>query len=377
MTRRRLVVSTVGISVFLKVLKENENNWRLQLNKAANDRQLSEELQRKVEELAQRAKEDLRQGDVKDRREKSAELNGLYGIYGNDLSVGKADMHCLIATDTALGRKAADVIADFLRENGLSVAIHTPDDLSAATPKTFSKGIKALIKWCEEIIPSYRDNDFHVIFNLTAAFKALQGYLNVMGMFYADEIVYIFEQSEQLLTIPRLPLQVDIETLRAHRVELAMMAEGHIFAQEEVASIPEGLMDVDERGNACISDWGLLIWKRVRHSLLNDDEPLRFPRLQYTDTFRRDFKQASPANRVELQEVLARVSHLLEDSGGDTAALKRHHGLQYEIYTNKKDRDGRPIGHFRVSQGRRISCTAENGMLQLRRYGEHSINDNP
>jgi hypothetical protein len=38
---------------------------------------------------------------------------------------------------------------------------------------------------------------------------------------------------------------------------------------------------------------------------------------------------------------------------------------------------GRPIGHFRVSNSRRASCTVENGALRLRRYGKHAINDNP
>lgn len=376
MFQKRFIVSTVGISVFLNILEPSESAWRQQLNQAANEKQLSRDLETLADQLMQRAADRLKQGDVAERRRLSAELNGIYGIYNNNLEAGKADMHHLVATDTALGRKAARVIQDFLRERGLSVDFYVPEKLSTATPAAFSNGVKALIRWCEETLPGYRDNGYCIIFNLTAAFKSLQGYLNIMGMFYADEMVYIFETGSQLVSIPRLPLQVDVTFLRQHSVELAMMAEGHIFPQVQVATIPDGLLDIDEKGDACLSDWGQLIWNRVRHELLSE-ELLRFPRLHYEASFQRDFTQADPKERVALQETLAKVAHLLEDHDGNTAALKQDGGLQYDIYTGKKTSDGRPIGHFRVTHSRRVSCTAESDGLRLRRYGEHSINDNP
>lgn len=194
-------------------------------------------------------------------------------------------------------------------------------------------------------------------------------------MFYADEIVYIFETGS-LLRIPRLPIQIDVEALCRWRVELALMAQGHIYPHEQVAGIPAGLLEVDEKGHVSLSDWGILIWNRVSHDLLGDDL-LSFPRLHYLDTFLRDFRQAAFLERAKLQEVLAKVSSLLESCHGDTSVLKQDGGLQYDLYTGKRTKDHRPIGHFRVSQSRRVSCTAEDGNLWLRRYGEHSINDNP
>lgn len=376
MSSRKFVLSTVGISIFLNTLDRSESAWREQLNQAANERQLRDELARRVDELAERAKTLLCEGDVQRNRRLSAELNGLYGIYQGNLSAGKSDMHYLIATDTALGRKATDVICAFLRDNGLNVHTYIPASLSTADPSTFSRGMKDLIHWCENTIPGYRNTGYRVVFNLTAAFKSLQGYLNIMGMFYADEMVYIFETGSELLSIPRLPLQVDIHALRDYRMELAMMSQGHIFPLEQVVDVPAGLLEIDNKGSATLSDWGALVWNRVRQELLGEDL-LPFPRLQYTDTFRKDFKDAARKERAELQEVLAKVSGILEDNRGDTSALKRDGGLQYEVYTNKQTKDGRPIGHFRVSQSRRVSCTVEDGALRLRRYGEHWINDNP
>jgi putative CRISPR-associated protein (TIGR02619 family) len=374
--QNRFVLSTVGISVLLNALDQSEGAVRKQLTEAANESRLADELAQKADELAERALERLKRGNVQRNRGLSAELNGLYGIYQDNLSAGKGDMHYLITTDTALGRKAAAVIEDFLRQNGLSVYTYVPSGLSAATPSAFSKGMKELIRWCEETIPGYRDHGYRVIFNLTAAFKSLQGYLSIMGMFYADEMVYIFEAGSQLLRIPRLPLQIDTGPLRDHRVELAMMAQGHILPARQVADIPDGLLETDDAGDATLSDWGELVWNRVRQELLEKDL-LKFPRLHYTDKFKKDFESAGAKEQAELQEVLAKVAGILEDKNGDTSALKGDGGLQYEVYTNKRTEDGKPIAHFRVSKSRRVSCTAENGALRLRRYGEHSINDNP
>ena len=376
MSHKRLIVSTVGISVFLNILKPSESTWRQQLNQAANAQQLSSDLEKFVNNLVQRAKDCLQQGDVAERRRLSAELNGIYGIYNNSLEAGKADMHYLIATDTALGRKAAEVIADFLRNHGLNVAVDVLEKLSTATPAAFSNGMKALIRWCEETLPGYREDGYRVIFNLTAAFKSLQGYLSVMGMFYADEMVYIFETGSQLVSIPRLPVQVDVTVLRQHSVALAMMAQGHIFPHKQVAHIPDSLLYIDEKDNACLSDWGQLIWNRVRHELLSE-ELLPFPRLRYSERFRRDFRNANYEARVQLQETLAKVAGLLEDRCGDTAALKQDGGLQYDVFTHNTTRDGQPIGHFRVSSSRRVTCVSEGGNLYLRRYGEHDVNNNP
>jgi len=371
----KFVLITVGISVLSNVLDQSESALGRQLSKAANLLSLDHDLEQQVDALAERALERLKQGDTQENRRLSAELNGLYGIYGDVLPDNTADFHYLIATDTALGKKAAEVIRDFLRVVKFNVDIYVPKGLSTANPLVFSSGIKDLIRWCEEIIPGYRDKNYHVVFNLTGAFKSLQGHLSIMGMFYADEIVYIFEAGSQLLRIPRLPLQIDTGALCKYRAELAMMAQGHVFPLERVNGIPDGLLETDEQ-SATLSSWGELVWQRTKEQLLGE-ELIQFPRLHYEDKFTKDFKDADKQKRMQLQETLAKISCILEYNNGDTSALKRDRGLQYEVYEGKRTKDGKPIGHFRVSESHRVTCTAEGGKLYLRRYGDHSVNDNP
>lgn len=277
---------------------------------------------------------------------------------------------------TALGRTSGEIVADFLKDQGwTNVTTYAPPHLSTATADDFSQGIKNLINWCDETIPGYQEAGYEIIFNLTGGFKSLQGYLTIVGMFYADRIVYIFESADELLTIPRLPIDLDESVFRDHRVQLALLAEGPgLLPKDQVAGVPDGLLEsLDDHVD--LSQWGLLAWNRLRRDLLSEDL-LDFPRLRYAETFVRQFKKATPAEREALQRKLALVSALLQDNDGDVTVLKRHSGLHYDNYTNQRTADGRPIGHFRLTLSRRVRCTMEpGGMLLLRHFGEHAINE--
>lgn len=369
------VLSTVGISL---LINRATPEMRRILNKNANIRaDLPGSLLDEALALAAQAAELLRNGEVQNNRDLSAELNGLYGLYDNQLARGDGDMHYLITTDTVLGRLAAEIVSGYLREQGLHVDTYYPHGFTSDNPQAFAQGIKQLIAWCEDTLPGYQDSGYRIVFNLTGAFKSLQGYLNIVGMFYADAITYIFEGSRSLLTIPRLPIRVDVEALRAARVPLALLAQGHVIPTADLDNLPGGLLDVDAQGMATLSDWGLLTWNRARVELLSA-ELLSFPRMDYAETLRKEFKAATTQQRVALQETLAKVASLLETHCGDPAVLKRDGGLQYNVYSGRKTGAGEPIGHFRLDQGRRVSCVASNGRLLLRHFGEHDqVNSNP
>ena len=366
----RIIVSPVGISLFFNILNRGETDLRRELNQHSNDRELPDEVAGKVEELTHRAVERLETGSVQDRRRLSAELNGLYGLYDNQLNAA-GDVHILVATDTALGRKAAQTVENFLRTTaGVSnVQLVTPRGLNTANVTSFSQGIKELLNEFEQTIPGYKENNYEVIFNLTGGFKSLQGYLNIIGMFYADRLVYIFEGGQELLNIPRLPLKIDEEKLMEHASELARLAAGGIYSRSEL-KLPGALLDVDEQGDAALSDWGQLVWNRIKDRLLRD-ELLVFPYLEYENSFRKEFKSATPRARVQLQETLAKTSVLLEQNEGDLAPLKQDGGLQYDNYSNFRLPRGAPLGHFRIDRGNRVTCVHQGGKLYLRHFGSH------
>ncbi len=202
-------------------------------------------------------------------------------------------------------------------------------------------------------------------------------------MFYADEILYVFEApNSPLLRIPRLPLRIDDRLFREHARTFLLLAQGMAVGGERPAPawLPETLLDEpDANGQRLLSMWGELVWDRVKDACL-PDRPFELPHLEYTDRFVAEFA-ALPADgrrlRTRAHEVLAEVALALEEAGGDTRVLSARGGLRYSRYSGKHAH----LGHFRLSNSEgayRISCEQVGNALRLRRIGKHDdVNDNP
>lgn len=355
----------------------SESDWSDLLEARANDKKIdkNEDVLEAIEELTGRAKKKLyshhEQKTINDNideiRRASAELNGIYGLYRDQLNQGNQDIHWLITTDTAQGQVSAELIKDFLMDNHLVVDIHTPQDLSTASTESFTNGIDELLKWFDEIIPGYQDSGYHICFNLVGGFKALQGYANTIGMFYqAHEMIYIFEGSSEVITIPRLPIQVNHSVIKP--VQFALMAAGAFVKLSELESVPDTLI-LKAGDEAILSNWGRLTWNNCKRIFLSSNL-LPFPKLEYQRSFITDFEQASSdEERVKLQETLARVSYLFDKSNCDTAALKSDGGLLYEVYKKEYSQQIDGLAHFRVTKALRVSCVTSGNVLILRHYG--------
>ena len=368
----RFVLSTIGTSSLTNQIRNDDpSEWRRLLRDSANHKMddLPPEAKAVIDTLADRALDKLLEDDTQINRRISAELNGIYGIYNGRLPQNSPDQHHLICTDTAQGQKTGELIRDFLVDQGLNAYIVTPEGLSTKDTAAFTAGIKELIRWLEDNVPGQRDGGYRVIFNLVGGFKSLQGYMNTFGAFYADEVIYIFEaETADLITIPRLPIQIDTTLIQKYQTEFALMAAGKLYPRRELSEIPETLLEFLEEGDdetdTGLSAWGTLIWNRTKADVLVEGL-LPFPRLEYTRAFRDDFnRENAPKTLLKLQETLAKVAYTLENSNGNLAPLRQDGGLQFERFMKI---DG--IYKFRITQAIRVSCEVVDGGLTLRHYG--------
>lgn len=383
-----LVVSTVGTSLLTNALRRSAREHVEEVLKYANASEdtVPGEILARAEETVEQTAGGLRDADATAVRQASAELNGLVSFY-EGTQKDERDQHWLIATDTALGRLTAQGVEQILRERGIqAVQTYVPRGLSAENTHALKEGVKRFLNWCERTVPDYRESGYEVVFNLTGGFKSLQGILNTVGMFYADRMVYIFQTGPELIRIPRLPVKLATEVfektpVRFLRLEALDRVPDGTLPEEQFEDVQDALLDAVEGRVYSFSEWGLLLWNQTRRDLLERKEPFDLPRLRYTDGFRKDVRTATPDQRRRLHETLAVVSVTLEVHDGNTAPLKRHGALQYENYTSTTTPDGQPIGHFRLyddTEGRRVSCQAEDGALRLRRFGRHDeVNANP
>ncbi len=107
-----------------------------------------------------------------------------------------------------------------------------------------------------------RVQGYHIIVNLSGSFESLQAYAQTLGMFYADEIIYVFEARDSpLIRIPRLPLEWDEMPLRHYasvfaRIEAAgALTVADLDAALDSVKMPEAYLE-QEGESITLSLWG-------------------------------------------------------------------------------------------------------------------------
>lgn len=259
-SRRSLVVSTCGTSLLNNVGGREASTL---LRRTANDDRLKAGDAASLRELVEACKRRLDGAPVDEAMALSAELNGILRFYNGDIGRSSGDMHLLLATDTLQGRATADLVEAWLRSRNVSVGdMGRFPSLQTADGDALTEALSSLVKWCDEVLPGYTEGGYRVVFNLTGGFKSTSGFMQALGMFYADEIVYVFESSPALLRIPRLPVRLDAAQIVAQwLVPMRRMALGLKVSAGEVRAMPETLVTTvgDE---AALSTWGDLVWLR-------------------------------------------------------------------------------------------------------------------
>ena len=364
---KKLIISTVGTSLITNPASKPEVDL-LYKNSNFNELECPDEIKALIDKLFSDIVSKLDNLDNHSIRRMSAELNGIYGIYNEELQNNELDIHYLISTDTYQGFKSAEVIKDYLQKKGFAADIYSPQNLSTKSKESFSAGVKELLKWCDENLQSYKNNGFQIIFNLTGGFKSLQGVMNTIAMFYADKITYIFESPlVELIEIPRLPIILDQSPFDQYKTQLLLLQNNKEYDLTEFSSFPEALIDVIDN-KVMLSVWGELIWNQIKYNLY--DKLPNLPFISYEPDFTNKFhNEVDKKKKFNLLETIAKVAVILEDNQGNPKELNRG-GIQYSPLESKSYK-GQPLYHFRSNLGTRINCISQNKKLVLTEFGTH------
>jgi putative CRISPR-associated protein (TIGR02619 family) len=236
---------------------------------------------RSVEEIPEGTRERLVE-HIEGRREKlpeatpeeasrlSAELNALIKLGQQQTTErkGRPDVHCLLCTDTWLGKQSARVVAAWLEAQGHQVVFKEDiGGLRTDSLEGFQAGMADLAQWCATELTDYRKSGYRILFNLTGGFKSIQGFLQTLAMFYADESIYIFETGQELLRLPKLPVRLDFEHhVREHLSAFRCLAAFGQHTQEACEGIAETLL-LFVGDEATLSAWGQLVWNETKKAI--------------------------------------------------------------------------------------------------------------
>lgn len=269
---QNLVVSTCGTSV---VINKAAGPLRREINKLTNktEGELDSAEKQFIDAQVKAVDVILPECGVEDFRKLSAEINGLAALHGGSFAQAGSSRNILIHSDTYLGRHCADLIARWCERQGLNVSTRRVPGLNTAEFASFQVAMSELAHWCISEIAPQRSPHCRVVFNLTGGFKSLQGFMQTLGMFYADEIVYLFETSRELLRIPRLPLNIDTSALDEihHNFDIFR----RLSLQDKVTnlegrSISETMLFSMEGEGYALSAWGEIFWDRYRLNRYGD-----------------------------------------------------------------------------------------------------------
>lgn len=158
----------------------------------------------------------------------SAEIHSLVRI-----GITQEDRVILLSSNTSDGQACSKALEGYLSRhfNGIVVQNQSIDGLQVQDSNLFERvGVVNYVRTCLSAI-----NDFgaaNVILNPTGGFKALVPYTVLIGMLKRVPCRYVFEQSEQLLTLPPLPVTIDRGPFEKHLRILTKLEENIIALSE-------------------------------------------------------------------------------------------------------------------------------------------------
>lgn len=341
---KMLLVSTCGTSLLTNVAGSDERRW---LFAHANDSHLEGPDQAAVDAMAASARERFSRADPKTRVQMSAEYAGMAACHARWSP--EHTHHILIHTDTVVGRAAANVVEAVLQRKHTMTA----PGLRTSDLMEFRAALAQLTLALEEDLAAWRKDEWTIVFNLTGGFKSLIGYLQALGMHYADHCVYVFHGAE-LMIIPRLPVGfTENTTVEAHLTTFRKLAVGYCVKTQDADAISKTLVDVID-DEVTTSVWGDVIWHRTKQQLLGSKALDPLSRRVVLSQKARDEINAKPKDRILLvNQTLDRFCHHL-DTGTPLGKRDTFKGIQgnpvpgstHELYAWSDGETGRLFGRF-------------------------------
>ncbi|MBX3141498.1 MAG: putative CRISPR-associated protein [Trueperaceae bacterium] len=351
MNNNLLLLSTCGTSVLTNNASEEDRRW---LHSITNLARLTKEDQARLDAMARERAARLRAASEPERRRMSAELNGAYAAMKQ--WPAKTVHHLLVHTDTAAGKAVAEIIEGGLMDTG-SVSRLSAPGLRTDDAACFRDALSQLTREIEASWSGNASGWDDTVFNLTGGFKSVNAYLQALGMVYRHRCVFLFEGAEELMEIPRLPVQLaEAAEIRPYLKVFRRIIYGYPVTPQEAAGLPQSLL-TEMDGLVTTNFWGDAVWGRVSNELLGEAllEPIS-TKLNVTKVAK-SVAALEPKRRVQANRACDALAanldgkrpltkaHTFKALGGNPVPPATH-----ELYLWSDEDTGRLWGHFEGSR---------------------------
>ncbi len=218
-----------------------------------------------------------------------------------------------------------------------------------------------LVKWCEDELRGYRESGYRIYFNLTGGFKSVQGFLQTLAMFYADESLYIFETGSELLRIPRLPINIDTDEIKGYSDKLRRLEIFGSLPISELEGVAETLLLVID-GEASFSAWGAVLWNNLKRELYRSGLlPSPISQIVYDKKFEKSCQNLQPDRYLEINKRIDELAEYIA-SGGE----KNPRSLNLKVLHNPPKKEAtHQINAWSDKDAKRIFCRRDGDTFTL------------
>lgn len=359
-----LIITPIGTSLLTNLCSAQERKKLAETANLTQDELMADDL-KIIEQKVTQAEKLLLQNNEPQISRASAELNGILKIV--ELTSQHPDTaFILIATDTWQARQCSRLIHNYLNQKFKNITTYTPRGFTVNTKESFVQGISDMLVWTDQHLRQYKQNGYQILFNLTAGFKSMIGYLTTIGMLFADHIYYIFETGKELVEIPRLPVEINTNLFEKYAVQMARLYAGdELILAADMQGVDKIILK-EKQNYVQLSEWGILIWNHLKRKILSK-KLYQFPFLIYSQNFINTFQNIKSIDeKLQIQEALAMLS--CKNTNQEVSKKLVHQTKQYRIKKIPHSHSGKHIEQLYFSNLQFIEYQIVHNQIKILEY---------
>jgi len=257
------IITMVGTSLFENYINQNRDdtdfkNYVNELKEKKADEYENEFI--RVKKL----KEKLCGFEAKPIEDTSAEIKSIKKLQQLQQQLNNNIEVFLLTSDTLLSILAGEIIKEKLKK---IVNLDNPKDekissLQIQDSQEFRDGMNNLINKIYGIAKEYWND---VIINITGGFKATVPYLTILGQVNKCKIYYIFEETDALIEIPHIPLDINWEVFEKNLDFFLKLEKDPVQDKQNLQYNDDVKSLIEQAGNLIdFNPLGLTLWKKYR-----------------------------------------------------------------------------------------------------------------
>jgi len=219
----------------------------------------------------------IRNNDLTNLSKVSAEIKTLSKMEPSK----ERDIVVLFPTLTYAGVLCAKILHDLLSKNYVNnVEVVFTEGLKSAEDKdtSFTKqGLSNFLSNMIECIDRYDEENYEIKILVSGGYKSLVPYSTLVGILKRKDIYYIYEDSDQLMSLPSLPISIDISTLKPcypilRNIENSLVEKYKIYFNK----LPDEIKNLIETKNGQFKFKSALTFLVQSYNSIVNKSPLEF-----------------------------------------------------------------------------------------------------